>query len=329
MQQPNSVQFIEVMTKEIYNHESRNHWEIVCRSTIPPRHKTIQAIWSLKRKCFPDRSLNKHKACLCAHGGMQQWGISYWETYSPVVNMLMVCLLLALCNIHGLESKSIDFVLAFSQANLDAVIWMELPKGIVIVDKPNKSHAYVLKLKKSLSGLKQASLYWFEKLKQGLVDRGFTPSTIDPCLYSKENMVILTYVKDCIIISPSQTSIKFLITSMQNGPENFNLTNEGDLNKFLGIEITKLNKQTFELSQPFLVNRILFFWVYATTNLIQMPTFPQLQSLKVFFIGICLESLKNMRGSIGLQLECSLISTIRLTLKFPWQLIKPLISQIS
>jgi hypothetical protein len=37
MQQPNSVQFIEAMTKEIYNHESRNHWEIVCRSTIPPR----------------------------------------------------------------------------------------------------------------------------------------------------------------------------------------------------------------------------------------------------------------------------------------------------
>jgi hypothetical protein len=50
---------------------------------------------------------------------MQQWGVSYWETYSPVVNMITVCLLLALCNIHGLESKSIDFVLVFPQANLD------------------------------------------------------------------------------------------------------------------------------------------------------------------------------------------------------------------
>jgi hypothetical protein len=46
---------------------------------------------------------------------------------------------------------------------------------------------------------------------------------------------------------------------MQNGPENFNLTDEGNLNKFLGVKITKLNKQMFKLSQPFLVNRILFF----------------------------------------------------------------------
>jgi hypothetical protein len=105
MQQPNSVQFIEAMTKELYDHESRNHWEIVCRSTIPPGHKTIQAVWSFKRKHFPYWSLNKHKVRLCAHGGMQQWGVSYWETYSPMVNMLMVCLLLALCNIHSLESN--------------------------------------------------------------------------------------------------------------------------------------------------------------------------------------------------------------------------------
>jgi hypothetical protein len=100
----------------------------------PPVHKTIQAIWSFKRKRFPDGSLNKHKAPLCAHSGMQQWGVSYWKMYSPMVNMLTVHLLLGLCNIHGWESKSIDFVLAFPQANLDKDIWMELPMGIVIAN---------------------------------------------------------------------------------------------------------------------------------------------------------------------------------------------------
>ena len=63
---------------------------------------------------------------------MQEWGENYWETYSPVVNMLTVRLLLDLCNIHKLESKSIDFVLAFPQADLDVDIWMELPIGFVI-----------------------------------------------------------------------------------------------------------------------------------------------------------------------------------------------------
>ena len=126
IQQPDTDQFIEAMQKEINDNESRDHWEIVlCCNTIPPGMKTIQAIWSFKRKRFPDGTLNKHKVRLCAHGGMQQWGVSYWETYSLVVNMLTVCLLLALCNIHGLHSKSIDFVLAFPQANLDVDIWME------------------------------------------------------------------------------------------------------------------------------------------------------------------------------------------------------------
>jgi len=54
---------------------------------------------------------------------------------------------------------------------------MELPMGIVIGLHESESRGYVLKLKKSLYGLKQASLNWFEKLKQeGLTDRGFSGS---------------------------------------------------------------------------------------------------------------------------------------------------------
>ena len=117
----------------------------------------------------------------------------------------------------------------------------------------------VLKLKKSLYGLKQASLNWFEKLKQGLMNQEFTPSEINPCLYLKENMVLLTYVDNCIIISPSRNSIDRLISSMQSGPENFKLTNKGGVNKFLGVKITRLDDNSFELSQPFLINRILNF----------------------------------------------------------------------
>jgi hypothetical protein len=178
---------------------------------------------------------------------MQQWGVSYWETYSPVVNMLTVRLLLALCNIHKLESKSIDFVCAFPQAELDVDIWMELPQGIAVSNHEDHSQMYVLKLKKKLYGLKQASLNWFEKLKQGLTDHGFTLLEINPC-------IVLTYVNDCIIIGTSMKSIDAFIRSMQHGKENFILTDEGDVNKFLGIEIVQHDPNTFELVQPFLID---------------------------------------------------------------------------
>ena len=104
LQQPDADKFVEAMGKEVNDHESRDHWEIVRCSTIPAGMKTIQAIWSFKHKRCPDGTLNKHKARLCTHSSMQQWDISYWETNSPVVNMLIVRLLLALCNIHGLHS---------------------------------------------------------------------------------------------------------------------------------------------------------------------------------------------------------------------------------
>ena len=245
IQQPDADNFIGALHKEINDHKSCDRWEIVHRNTIPPGMKTIQAIWSFKHKLFPDGTLNKHKACLCAHGSMQQWGVSYWETYSPVVKILTVCLLLALCYIHGLHSESINFVLAFPQANLDMDIWMELPMGIIINSCASDSGGYVLKLKKSLYGLKQASLNWFEKLKQSLTDWGFCPSEIDPCLYLKQNMILLTYVDGCIIFSPSMQSINHLVKSIHDGPENFQLTDEGDVNKFLGIKITKIGKKLF------------------------------------------------------------------------------------
>jgi len=112
-------------------------------------------------------------------------------------------------------------------------------------------------LKKSQYGLKQASLYWFEKLKQGLMDRGFRSLATDPCLYLKANMILLACVDDCIIFSPSMESIHHLVQLMHDGSENFKLTDEGDVNKFLGIEITRIDSSSFRLSQPFLIDRLL------------------------------------------------------------------------
>jgi hypothetical protein len=82
---------------------------------------------------------------------MQQWGTNYWEIYSPVVNMVSVCLILLLAQLYKLDSKAIDFVLAFPQAELDVDIWMYLPIGFQ-VDTDNESKCYILKLNKRLCG---------------------------------------------------------------------------------------------------------------------------------------------------------------------------------
>ena len=74
-------------------------------------------------------------------------------------------------------------------------------------------------------------------------------------------MIILTYVDDCIIVGPSMENIDRFVDSMKNRDENFVLTDEGDINKFLGIEITQLDDKRFKISQPYLTDRIISFLI--------------------------------------------------------------------
>jgi hypothetical protein len=244
------------MIHEVNDHEEiQGHWTVLPCSDLHPDTKTIMSIWSFKRKRFPDGTLNKHKACLCAHGGMQTWGTNYWETYAPVVNWANVRLLLAVTKIHGLSSKSIDFVLAFPQADLEVPVYMELPLGFDASNNGNRK-LYVLCLNKSLYGLKQAGYNWFAKLRNGLIDRGFIQSNIDSCVFFGQGCIVLTYVDNCIIVADLMTCIEQLITSLHDGMENFILQDEGSIDKYLGVNILQLDDSSFHLTQPFLIKHI-------------------------------------------------------------------------
>ena len=80
MKQTDKDRFIGAIVVEVAAHEERDNWKMVPRSSLPVGAKTIQSIWSLQRKRFPDGSLNKQKSRISAHGGMKRWGKNYWET---------------------------------------------------------------------------------------------------------------------------------------------------------------------------------------------------------------------------------------------------------
>ncbi len=186
------------------------------------------------------------------------WGRNSWETYAPVVNWACVRLILAIAKIHGLLSKSINCVVAFPQADLEIPVYMELPISFEAPDKENYK-TYVLKLNKSLYGLKQAWYNWFAKLSNGLQDRDFMQNNIDPCVFFGEKCIILTYVNDCIIIGDMHDRINVLIQSLHEGEENFVLQNKGPIDKYLGMDIRELDESSLELTQPFLIKQITKF----------------------------------------------------------------------
>jgi hypothetical protein len=101
---------------------------------------------------------------------------------------MSVRFILTVTKIHKLDTKVIDFVLAFPQAKLDVIMFMEIPAGMVLtgVAKNSQRSLYILSLNKSLYGLKQASANWYKMLTTGLRDRGFKPSNVDPCIQISE-----------------------------------------------------------------------------------------------------------------------------------------------
>ncbi len=127
-------------------------------------------------------------------------------------------------------------MLAFPQADLEIPVYMELSIGF---DPPEGEYpkSYVLRLNKSLYGLKQAGYNWFAKLSNGLQDRGFVHSSIDPCVFFNHNCIILTYVDNCIIIRDRHHQINALIQSLYKGVENLVVQDEGLIDKYLGVDI--------------------------------------------------------------------------------------------
>ena len=75
---------------------------------------------------------------------MQQYGVNYWETYSPTVNWIGVLFIMIVAQIIKLDTKAIDFVLAFPQADLNVPVYMELPAGMDLEGHGKDSTKYLL-----------------------------------------------------------------------------------------------------------------------------------------------------------------------------------------
>ena len=81
--QDNFRQLVNEMMVEVNSHKYKDHWTVMKQKEVTKDHyvngqlPTIFSIQLFKRNKFPDGKLMKHKARLCAHGGMQKWGIHF------------------------------------------------------------------------------------------------------------------------------------------------------------------------------------------------------------------------------------------------------------
>ena len=114
--------------------------------------------------------------------------------------------------IIGLHIQSIDFTNAFAQAYIPSgePVFIELPRYFM---SDGVQHDVVLKLKKSLYGQAEAARLWYEKLWNGLLERGFVMRKVYPCLFMSKTVIFVVNVDDCLFWELSQSDIDNVLKS--------------------------------------------------------------------------------------------------------------------
>ena len=93
-----------------------------------------------RKRQIATREIYKWKARLNVHGGKQEKGIHFWETYSPVVKwFLSIRFFLLLSLLFSWHTRQVDFVLAYPQAPVETPLYMAIPKGFTMADGADPS----------------------------------------------------------------------------------------------------------------------------------------------------------------------------------------------
>jgi hypothetical protein len=184
-------------------------------------------------------------------------GLHYEETYAPVVQWATIRFFITLAIMNNWHTRQLDFVQAYTQADIERDLYMKLPPGFTIPGRILTDHdrkEYVLKLEKNLYGQKQAGRVWYQHLKKNLVKLGFKPSEHDECVFYHGTTIFIVYTDDTILLGPNKGEIDKLVKRLS---KEFDIEDQGNLSDYLGIKIERKEDGTLEWTQPTLIQSVL------------------------------------------------------------------------
>lgn len=160
------------MDEEFRSLIANKTWELV---DLPPNRKPISCKWVYKVK-YKNDCVDRFKARLVARGFTQRYGLDYTDTFSPVVRLDTVRILVILANQFQWNIVQIDVKTAFLNGTIEEQIYMLQPEGYEVSNQ-------VCRLKRSLYGLKQASRQWNHCFTKFLKKFNLKPLNSDNCVF--------------------------------------------------------------------------------------------------------------------------------------------------
>lgn len=149
------------MSQEFQALQNQGTWILVPPT---PTHQIIGCKWIFKIKKDVSGNVSRYKARLVAKGYLQQPGVDFQDTFSPVVKLPTVRLVISLALHFNWPIHQLDVCNAFLHGHINEEIYMRQPPGFVDPAHPG----YVCRLQKAIYGLRQAPRAWYEKFSSFL-----------------------------------------------------------------------------------------------------------------------------------------------------------------
>ena len=243
---PDKQHWYNGFTNEMCKITGRSTWDIL----NPDDHKAYMA-QAIGSKFHFKLSQNvdgtwKYKVRLVAKGYTQVYGRDYEETFAPTAKFKSICIILNLAAIFNWDIEGLDIENAFLESNLAEDIYMSLPKDVFehLGEEGYKDHdPVIVKLRKSLYGLKQAGEVFYQYLKQILLDAKLVRTVNDICVFHWKDpstgliVIVLLWVDDILITGNCREKINELKEFISSRVTNLKLL--GEVKRFVGLDIVR------------------------------------------------------------------------------------------
>ena len=227
--------FLKAEQDHLQSHREMRTWrEIPAQDPRVKGHKILDCRWVYVYKFDKHGRFLKAKARLVVRGDQQARSLKE-DNYAATLAGRSFRTLMAIAARFDLELIQYDAINAFVNAKLDETIFMRMPPGY---KKPNT----VLLLQKALYGLRRSPLLWQKELTKTLRELGFQPVPHEPCIFSRDGMLIFFYVDDIVFAYRKEQHAQALRTSIQLR-QRYKLQGGEDLQWFLGIRVVRDRKK--------------------------------------------------------------------------------------
>jgi hypothetical protein len=232
--------------------------------------------------------MQRFKASLVCGGNHQIEGIDYQATYALTAHLGHLRLEITIGAKYDLEIHHMDVCTAFLGVHLEEEIYMHPPQGYFSLLQTGKLTnmlpKMVLRLRKSLYGLKQSSHIWYDALIHIVISMGFVASHVDRGLLVLHNhdqdivvATVVLYVDDLLIIA-NEGLIWQIKDQMK---KRFGMHDPGSVSFYLSMNIERNRElHTIHIHQNSYIRTILAKFTMDKSRPVAMPMTKKLHKRK-------------------------------------------------